>query len=88
MPSTGKATAPLPQTPRDDLVASDAASASRSRHFLRRYHVLQQRLQQGEAQLLKVPDAAMPADFLTKWIGKDKLKQSVAYATNASNHVK
>ena len=69
------------------LVANDAASASRSRHCLRRYHALQQRIAAGEAQLLKVPNEHMPADFLTKWINKEKLKKSVKYATNSGNAV-
>ena len=66
------------------LVANDAGSASRSRHFLRRYWALQQRIARGEAQLVKVADEHMPADFLTKWIDPAKLKRSVAYATNAA----
>ena len=66
------------------LVATDAASASRSRHFLRRYYTLQQRIARGEASLLKVADADMPADFLTKWLPAAKLKQSLSYSTNAS----
>ena len=65
------------------LVANDTASASRSRHFLRRYWALQQRVARGEVTLVKVPDAQMPADFLTKWIDTAKLKRSVLYATNA-----
>ena len=31
----------------------------------------------------KVPDEAMPADFLTKWVPKAKLRTSIDYATNA-----
>ena len=69
------------------LVATNTASATRSRHFLRRYVALQQRLAAGECQLIKVPDPHMPADFLTKWINREKLKQSVRYATNATSCV-
>ena len=64
-------------------VAKDMSSATRSRHFLRRYWALQQRMQHGEVRLVKVPDPDMPADFLTKWIPSAKLARSVEYATNA-----
>ena len=30
----------------------------------------------------------MPADYLTKWIGKAKVNKSIAYATNSRNAVK
>lgn len=65
------------------LVASNATSASKSRHFLRRYWALQQRLAQGECCLTKIEDANMPADFLTKWLPAAKLRKSVDCATNA-----
>ena len=64
-------------------VATDAASSSRSRHFLRRYWALQQRMARGEVRMAKIADANMPADFLTKWLPSAKVRQSVAYATNA-----
>ena len=67
------------------LVAKDFASASRSRHFLRRYWALQQRIARGEVNLVKADDAWMPADFLTKWVSSTKLARSVAYATNSRN---
>ena len=65
------------------LVAKDLASASRSRHFLRRYWALQQRMKRGEVRLVKVPDPDMPADFLTKWVPSAKLAKSIEYATNS-----
>ena len=64
-------------------VATDSASASRSRHFLRRYYALQQRLARGEAVLVKIDDDNMPADFLTKWLPSPKVRRSVEYATNS-----
>ena len=64
-------------------VANDSASATRSRHFLRRYWALQQRIARGETSLVKVADENMPADFLTKWIDTAKLRRSVEYAINA-----
>ena len=64
-------------------VANDTASAARSRHFLRRYWALQQRIARGEATVVKVADEHMPADFLTKWLPSAKVARSVAYATNA-----
>ena len=65
------------------LVANDAASASRSKHFLRRYHTLQQRIACGDVIVAKLDDANMPSDFLTKWIPAKKLAVSVRYATNS-----
>lgn len=64
-------------------VARDLSSASRSRHFLRRYWALQQRMHRGEVRLVKIDDPNMPADFLTKWLQSAKLARSVRYATNA-----
>ena len=48
------------------MVAKDAASASRARHFLRRYTVLQQRVAAHEVSMYKIDDPNQPADFLTK----------------------
>ena len=64
------------------LVARDAGSAARSKHFLRTYYSLRQRDSRGEIEIGHVNDLNNPADFLTKWIGKAKLDQSVDYATN------
>ena len=49
------------------MVVKDAASASRARHFLRRYTVLQQRVAAHEVSMYKIDDPNQPADFLTKW---------------------
>ena len=68
-------------------VARDATSAARARHFLRRYTVLQQRMQTGEVSVFKIDDPNMPADFLTKWLPAAKLRDSVAYATNSRHRV-
>ena len=69
------------------MVAKDAASASRARHFLRRYTVLQQRVAAHEVSMYKIDDPNQPADFLTKWLSGEKLAKSIDYATNASNRV-
>ena len=37
--------------------------------------------------LLRIGDADMPADFLTKWLSKKKLEASLRRATNAANAV-
>ena len=63
------------------MVARDATSAARAKHFLRRYTVLQQRIRSQQCQVFKIDDPSMPADFLTK------LRDSVAYATNSRNRV-
>ena len=66
----------------NQLVAHDATSAKRARHFLRQYWVLQQRIEAGDIAVRKLPTSLMPADFLTKWISGIKFKRSSAYATN------
>ena len=69
-------------------VASGAAVPSRSKHFLRRYHVLLERVRSHEIKIGHVPDRCMPADFLTKWIGSSKLNVSVEHVTNSRNRLK
>ena len=64
-------------------VGSGDGSPTRSRHFLRRYYALQQRIAQEEVTLQYVSDENMPADFLTKWIPRSKLERSVRYATRS-----
>jgi len=64
------------------LVASTWGSASRSRHFYRRYYALIQHVKDGDVIIGYVADAHNPADFLTKWVKKDKLNLSIAYLTN------
>ena len=66
----------------NQLVASGTGSPSRSRHFLRRYFALKQRIRSGEVVVKHVDDPNMPADFLTKWIPSAKLETSLIYATN------
>ena len=41
------------------------------------------RLPSQEITIGHVPDRAMPADFLTKWIGASKLNVSVEHVTNS-----
>ena len=67
----------------NQLVGSGASCPSRSKHFLRRYHSLLRRVQEGECVIKHVPDADMPADFLTKWIDVKKFERSLAYVTNS-----
>ena len=57
-------------------VGSGTGHPTRARHFLRRYYGLKQRVASGEVKLVHVPDAEMPADFLTKWIPRSKLQVS------------
>ena len=68
-------------------VASGDGSPSRSKHFLRRYWVLKQRIRHGEVNLVHVPDEQMPADFLTKWIPRAKLERSLRYACGSHTYV-
>ena len=69
------------------LVASDQGTASRSRHFLRRYYAFLQRVKAGEVAIGHVPDADNPADFLTKWLPAPKFNRSIEYVTNQRNFV-
>ena len=61
----------------NEQVASGKGYSSRSRHFLRRYFALMQRIQRGEAVLVKVSDEQNPADFLTKYVPMKKLRMSI-----------
>ena len=64
-------------------VGSGIGGPTRSKHFLRRYHSLKQRIRDGDCILVHVPDPQMPADFLTKWIPSSKLESSLHYACNS-----
>ena len=69
-------------------VGSGIGGPTRSKHFLRRYEVLKQRIREREVELRHVPDEHMPADFLTKFLSKtEKVESSIVYATNAKNRV-
>ena len=68
-------------------VARRQGAAANSRHSLRRYHALIQRMADGDIFLAKVATAEMPCDFMTKFVGKEKLRKSLAYATNVANRV-
>ncbi|KAL1529669.1 hypothetical protein AB1Y20_000610 [Prymnesium parvum] len=60
-------------------------ASSRSKHLLRRYYVLLQRVQAGEqVRVVHVKDDLNPADFLTKWVSAKKLRASVAYVSGQS----
>ena len=65
-------------------VSNDPKSAGRLRHALRRYATLQARVARGEVSVIHVPDEYNAADFLTKWVPAIKLKESVAYTSNAA----
>ena len=59
------------------------AVPGRTKHILRRWKLVQERVAEGDVVLVHVPDAGMPADFLTKWLTKRKLEASIARASNA-----
>ena len=63
------------------LVANNAGSSARSRHYLRMYRRLQQRIHDGEVMVKFVPDSENPADVLTKWVDKGKFERCLAYIT-------
>jgi hypothetical protein len=69
------------------LIGSEMGNSSRAKHSLRRYLTFLQRTRAGECVLRHVPDVENPSDFLTKWVGRDKLRRSLAYATNSRNAV-
>ena len=68
-------------------VATRHASASRSRHALRRWRTLTQRIAEGDCKLIHIDGAVMPADFLTKRVEQKKVDRSVAFVSNALNEV-
>ena len=57
------------------------------KHALRRWETLIERVDSGLVKLLHVPDACMPADFLTKWTTRKKVRASIDYLINAKNKV-
>ena len=68
-------------------VATRHASATRSRHALRRWRTLTQRIVEGECKLVHISGDNMPADFMTKKTDQKKVDASVQFATNARNAV-
>ena len=66
------------------LVANDAGSSARSRHYLRMYRLLQQRIACDEIAVRFVPDCENPADVLTKWVDKGKFERCLTYITGES----
>ena len=51
------------------------------KHSLRRYSTIQERTRRGSIAIGHIPDAENPADFLTKWLPRKKLLDSVGYVT-------
>ena len=68
-------------------VAMGMATPGRIKHIMRQWQIVQERVKAADIQLLRIGDADMPADFLTKWLPKKKLLASLARATNATNAV-
>ena len=68
-------------------VGNSCGSSVRSRHFLKAYRIMHDRMRDHELSLGHVKDTENPADFLTKWIGADKFHKSVRYATNSTAFV-
>jgi hypothetical protein len=66
-------------------VGAGVGCPTRSKHFLRRYYSLKQRITSNEITLRHVDDANMPADFLTKWIPRAKFEASILYAANSTS---
>ena len=46
---------------------------------------MQQRVKAGECNIYHLPTDENPADFLTKWVTKKKLKASVRYITGGKH---
>ena len=66
------------------LVANDAGSSVRSRHYLRMYRRLQQRIRDEDITVKFVPDRDNAADVLTKWVDKGKFERCLTYITGES----
>ena len=69
------------------LIASGQGSASRMRHAARRYHTFLQRVKSGDVRIGKVDDSENPSDWLTKWVGHEKMDRSLEYTKNRRNRV-
>ena len=68
-------------------VADGESSASRTRHLLRQYIIIQQRCADGEIAVRYVESDENPSDFLTKWVSATRFAAAEEYATNARNAV-
>ena len=68
-------------------VASNSASPTSQRHFLRRINFIKGAEKDRSTHNLKVATAENVTDFLTKYISGEKAEQSVAYLTNKANEV-
>ena len=64
-------------------VGSGRGAPSRSKHTLRRWTEVTKRMEMKQILLVKVDTEEMPADFLTKFVGKVKLAKSLKRATNS-----
>jgi hypothetical protein len=62
-------------------VANNIKSATRLKHALRRYAVLQQRVAEGQVKLDHIKDSDNMSDFLTKWTPRAKYERSVRYTS-------
>ena len=68
-------------------VAAGIGNTQRARHCLRSFHILMQRVQRRSVRIGYVPDPQNPADYLTKFLDREKVRWSDAYATNTRNAV-
>ena len=69
------------------MVARRKASGQRIKHAMRRWTGIHKRVAKRLITVVHVGDASMPADFLTKWVPKKKVEDSVEYLTNRYNKV-
>ena len=68
-------------------VATRRGAPQRVKHALRRWFNFHQRVLAKQVHLVHVPGAQIPADFLTKWVTKQKYYDSLNYLTNSVNKV-
>ena len=69
-------------------VATRRGAPQRVKHALRRWFNFHQRVLAKQVHLVHVPGAQIPADFLTKWVTKQKYYDSLNYLTNSVNKVR
>ena len=62
--------------------ANGQSSVVRLKHSVRRYAIIQQRVQSRDVRLAHVPDEWNWTDFMTKWVDKGKYGMSVRYLSN------
>ena len=68
-------------------LAMGTATPQRAKHDLIKWASLKDRIKRKIATMTKVPTDAMPVDFITKWLQKEKAEKQLAYIINSRHAV-